>query len=167
MKRLVLFILAVIVVSAWVAFTLTSSREADSASAVARDGSVVEVEAVAGAPMTIVHFWGTWCGPCREELPAFAAFKRAHEGKGIGFVTVADDPDFATVDRFLRAQSIEIEPILLDSTGAAGRRWKVDAYPTTFVLGTQNEILAVYRGMIDWESPLQRREILRLGGLEP
>ena len=117
--------------------------------------------------MTIVHFWGTWCGPCREELPAFAAFRRDHAEKGIGFVTVADDPDFATVDRFLKEQDLSLEPLLLDPRGQAGRQWKVDAYPTTFVLGPTNEILAVYRGTIDWESPLQRREILRLGGLEP
>lgn len=167
MKRLLLFILAVILISAWVAFTLTSKREADVALAMARDGSSVEVRALQGAPMTIVHFWGTWCGPCREELPAFAAFRREHEDKGIGFVTVADDPDFATVDRFLKSHDISLEPILLDPRGLAGRQWNVDAYPSTFILGPTNEILAVYRGMIDWESPLQRREILRLGGLEP
>lgn len=167
MKRLVLFLGVVIVIAAWAALTLTSNREVGSVTAVARDGSPAEVAAVASAPMTIVHFWGTWCGPCRDELPDFAAFKNEYEKDGIAFVIVADDPDFATVDRFLDREGISLGPIVLDSSGSAGRQWKVDAYPTTFVLAPTNEILAVYRGMLDWTSPLQRREILRLGGLEP
>lgn len=166
MKR-VLFILLVVGVSIWVAMTLTSNRDAGGGSAVARDGSTVDVGPVPGAPMTIVHFWGTWCGPCRAELPEFAAFEREFDDKGIGFVTVADDPDFATVDGFLREGGIELGTVLLDANGSAARKWNVNAYPTTFVIGPTNEILAVYRGMIDWTSPLQRREILRLGGLEP
>lgn len=166
MKR-TLFILSAVVISIWAALTLTSNRRAASSNAVDRSGAVVEIAAVAGAPMTIVHFWGTWCGPCRDELPEFAAFRSSYAGKGVGFVTVADDPDFATVDQFLQGANIDIGPVLLDSSGAAAREWKVDAYPTTFVIGPGNEILAKYRGMIDWTSPLQRREILRLGGLEP
>jgi thiol-disulfide isomerase/thioredoxin len=166
MKRVV-FIILVVIVSIWVARTLTSKREAAGGSATARDGSAVEVAAIPGAPMTIVHFWGTWCPPCRRELPEFAAFQKDYGLKGVGFVTVADDPDFETVDRFLRGEGIDIEPMLLDASGAAARQWGVRVYPTTFVIGPANDILAVYRGMIDWASPLQRREILRLGGLEP
>ena len=166
MKR-ALFIILVIGVSVWAAMTLTSNRELDSERALSRDGTPVSVGSVAGAPMTIVHFWGTWCGPCREELPSFAAFKSEAEGRGVAFVTVADDPDFATVDGFLDKIGVQLGTIVLDPRGAAAHDWKVDAYPTTFVLGPDNEILGKYRGMVDWESPLQRREILRLGGLEP
>lgn len=166
MKR-ALFIILVVVVSIWVARTLTSKREAAGGSAIARDGVAVAVAAVPGAPMTIVHFWGTWCPPCRTELPDFAEFQKDYAAKGVGFVTVADDPDFETVDGFLRGAGIDIEPMLLDSKGSAARAWGVRVYPTTFVIGPSNDILAVYRGMIDWKSPLQRREILRLGGVEP
>jgi len=167
MKRFVLFIAVVILVSAVAAMFLTSNREGSGGSATARDGSEVEVTAVPGAPMTIVHFWGTWCGPCRDELPEFAAFRIEYAAKGVGFVVVADDPDFQTVDHYLEKGNISLGTFLLDARGAAARQWKIDAYPTTFVLSPTNEILAVYRGMVDWTSPLQKREILRLGGLQP
>jgi len=165
--RRTFFVIGVIVLAIWAAKTLTSKRELPSGRALARDGSAVEVTAVPGAPITIVHFWGSWCGPCRHELPSFVAFKRQYEGKGVGFVTVADDPDFATVDRFLESAEIALDPVLLDARGSVARTWDVHAYPTTFVLGPGNEILAKYRGMIDWQSPLERREILRLGAITP
>jgi thiol-disulfide isomerase/thioredoxin len=164
MKRAA-FILLAIAASVWVAMTLTSTRDAGVGSAIARDGSTVDVASVPGAPMTIVHFWGTWCPPCRHELPGFVAFQRDVAGRGIAFVTVADDPDFATVDRFLSETGLTLDPVYLDPRGSAARTWNVNAYPTTFVVGPSNEILAVYKGMIDWASPLQRREIMRLGKL--
>ncbi len=161
-----LFVLFVVAVSLWAAFTLTSNREAAGGGAMTRDGSTVEVEAVPGASITIVHFWGTWCGPCRHELPTFVEFKKRYESRGVGFHVVADDPDFETVDRYLEAADLELD-FLLDSQGSTGRAWDVRIYPTTFVIGPSNEILARYKGTVDWSSSLQRREILRLGGIDP
>jgi thiol-disulfide isomerase/thioredoxin len=34
--------------------------------------------------ITVINSWASWCAPCREELPEFAA--------------VASDPEFATID---------------------------------------------------------------------
>lgn len=166
MKR-AFFIVSVIAVSIWAAMTLTSTRNAAEASATTRQGGAIDISADPGAPMTIVHFWGTWCGPCREELPDFVAFQRDQTKSGITFIAVADDPDFATVDRYLSDSGIDLASFVLDPRGDVARAWGVDAYPSTFVLGPNNEILAAYRGMVDWASPLERREILRLGGLEP
>ena len=121
-----------------------------------RDGSIAEIGAVEGASITIVHFWGTWRGPCRHELPTFVEFRKRYESKGVGFKVVADDPDFETVDRYLRAEGLELD-FLLDSRGAAGRAWGVRVYPTTFVIGPTNEILARYKGTVDWSSTLPSR----------
>ncbi|HXH92312.1 MAG TPA: TlpA disulfide reductase family protein [Thermoanaerobaculia bacterium] len=70
-----------------------------------RHGNPVDVD-LRGAPVTLLHFWAAWCGPCREELPRFMAFAATHH---LRVVAVSHDRDFTSADRFLRQQGIPLE----------------------------------------------------------
>lgn len=39
----------------------------------------------------VVNFWGTWCPPCREEMPDFIQVQRSLGDKGVQFVGIALD----------------------------------------------------------------------------
>lgn len=46
----------------------------------------------AGKPL-VINFWGTWCGPCRQELPNFEKAQKLY-GDKINIVLVSDEsPD--------------------------------------------------------------------------
>ncbi|MDQ4124581.1 MAG: TlpA family protein disulfide reductase [Actinomycetota bacterium] len=50
------------------------------------DGSLSSAD-LAGSPV-VLNFWASWCGPCRDEAPAFQdAFER-YEAEGVRFVGV-------------------------------------------------------------------------------
>jgi thiol-disulfide isomerase/thioredoxin len=38
--------------------------------------------------VAVVDFWGTWCLPCREELPTLAALSRKYKDQGLAMVGV-------------------------------------------------------------------------------
>jgi peroxiredoxin len=85
-------------------------------------------------PIVLVHFFATWCEPCREELPALN--RLAARGAGtlkVVAISVAEvDP---RVRRFLDTMPLDF-PVLLDRDRAVAKAWSVSTLPTTFVLDT-------------------------------
>jgi thiol-disulfide isomerase/thioredoxin len=45
----------------------------------------------AGAPLTLVAAWATWCAPCIEEMPTLAAFYRKHKAAGLSVMGLCMD----------------------------------------------------------------------------
>ncbi|HBC58079.1 MAG TPA: hypothetical protein DCZ03_13015, partial [Gammaproteobacteria bacterium] len=50
----------------------------------------------------ILNFWGTFCAPCREEMPALERLWQRHKNKGLTVLGVAVDRDEqAVVKKFI------------------------------------------------------------------
>jgi peroxiredoxin len=48
--------------------------------------------------VVVVHFWATWCMPCREEMPALEAVWRQYHSKGFEVLAVSADRPRARAD---------------------------------------------------------------------
>lgn len=47
----------------------------------------------ARAPVVLIHFWATWCEPCRREMPILDAYYRRHRDQGLVILAISlDDP---------------------------------------------------------------------------
>ena len=46
--------------------------------------------------VTIVHYWATWCAPCRIEMPILDAYYRKHRGQGLDVIAVSIDQGAST-----------------------------------------------------------------------
>lgn len=66
--------------------------------------------------LTLVNFWATWCGPCRDEMPLFETMTRLHGDNGFGVVGVAiDNP--VTSQPFLDEMDIRYPILYAERTG--------------------------------------------------
>lgn len=46
--------------------------------------------------VTIVHYWATWCAPCRLEMPVLDAYYRKHHLQGLAMLAVSIDQGVST-----------------------------------------------------------------------
>jgi thiol-disulfide isomerase/thioredoxin len=43
--------------------------------------------------VTILDFWASWCGPCRQEMPFMLQLYEANKNRGLGIVGISLDKD--------------------------------------------------------------------------
>jgi peroxiredoxin len=102
------------------------------------------------ANVVLVHFFATWCEPCREELPAL---QRLIERSGVSDLAVlvvsVGEPD-DRVRRFFASMQLSF-PVLLDRERQVAKAWRVETLPTTFVLNRKLEPRLMVEGEFAWD----------------
>ncbi|UYN89303.1 MAG: redoxin domain-containing protein [Anaerolineales bacterium] len=99
------------------------------------DGEQVRLSDLRGQRV-LLNFWATWCGPCRQEMPAIQA--RYNHGD---FAVLAVDfgETRQQVQNFVTEIGVDL-PIVLDADGSVQELYRVRGYPTTFFIDTKGVI---------------------------
>ncbi len=98
---------------------------------------------------TLVHFWATWCPPCRAELPGLLALP---DKRPVDVLAVALDKEWADVDRFLDGR--DSAGVLLADHAEVGRAFDVHTLPVTFLVGAGGKLRLRFDGARDWADPV-------------
>lgn len=98
----------------------------------------------------LVHFFATWCEPCRVELPALNRFlDRSAPHASVVAISVAEaDP---RVKRFFEQAPVNF-PVLLDRDRTIAKSWKISTLPTTYVLDVNMTPVLVVEADFAWDS---------------
>lgn len=101
---------------------------------------------LAGAPdgPLVVNFWATWCGPCRDEMPALQDAADFYDGR-VQFVAVNQAEPADLVQPFVDELDFSI-PVALDSEMEVARLYNVTGLPTTFFIDRNGVVRRVWLG---------------------
>jgi len=129
-----------------------------------------DLERVTGR-LIVVHFWASWCIPCRAEMSELAEFRRhdypALAERGIRIVTVSNDVRDIDLQRF--AENVDLVfPLYYDPYGELTARYEVRGLPATVVLDRAGRALRQFLGAQPWRSPSFQQSLLdMLPGARP
>jgi peroxiredoxin len=103
-----------------------------------------------GKPV-IISFWGTWCPPCRKEIPYF---NRAHEklkDDDVVMLFVNINESRETIEAFVKKVPIHLT-ILRDETAEQLANWNLTGLPVTFILDPEGRVAYQAMGERAWDS---------------
>jgi|GEM_PF-399484 len=103
----------------------------------------------------VVDIWGTWCPPCRREIPHLIELQQKHEAKGfqvvgINYEQVAPEEVKSTIAEFVKEAKIPY-PCLIGDEKTQTALGKVDGYPTTLFIDRTGKVRAKLVGLLDMD----------------
>lgn len=106
--------------------------------------------------VVVVNVWGSWCAPCRKEVPELVHLAKATESLGVKFLGVDIRDSKAAALAFERDHDITYPSIFdPDSRSMLGfKQMAPRAVPTTYVLDRTGKVAALSMG------PLTARDFL-------
>jgi thiol-disulfide isomerase/thioredoxin len=110
-------------------------------------GGSLEPQITAGK-VAVVNFWGTWCGPCREEQPRLEALWKRFRGQDVVFVGVNTRRDQKAAALAYLDEFDVTYPSIYDPDSAIAFAYRVRVMPATFVIDPKGKIAATILGAV-------------------
>ncbi|WP_256003992.1 redoxin domain-containing protein [Pedobacter deserti] len=99
----------------------------------------------------VMDFWGTWCGPCRAEMPDVNRFSdevKDGKHKNVQFLSVACNDQEDKVKAYLEENNFGI-PVAM-SDGIIQRNYSIRGYPSKIIVSPEGKMIQVDFGK-DWK----------------
>ena len=122
------------------------------------EGGTVRLDALKGKPV-VINLWATWCPPCRREMPALRDAQQRHPD--VIFILANQREGQGVIRRYLDAEGLVLDNVLLDARGALGRMTGSQALPTTLFFAADGLLASRRIGELSTATLEQRIEALK------
>lgn len=107
-------------------------------------GTMVSLRADRGK-VVLLSFWATWCAPCQQELPQFAAWQKAYGPDGLQVIAISMDDDARPVRALAHKLDLQYPVVMGDA--ALGKRYGgVLGLPVTFLIARNGTVAERFEG---------------------
>ena len=83
----------------------------------------------------VVHFWAIWCPTCKLEAANIESISKNHE-----VITIAvGSGDNEKINAYMKNKGLSFK-VINDNDGTWAKKFKVEAYPTTFIYDSKGKL---------------------------
>jgi peroxiredoxin len=155
-NRLVMRFVVLIILAAAIIFTLYTSINKDKYGILkvgdfAPDFSLVDLNGKSHqlteyrGQGVFLNFWGTWCAPCKKEMPAMGRQYQVYKDQGVHVLAVnVAESDFKV--RTFADQYGMVFPTLIDTNRSVMQAYNVKPLPTTLLITPDGKIAKIITG---------------------
>jgi thiol-disulfide isomerase/thioredoxin len=108
----------------------------------------------------LLHFWASWCAPCREEKPILAELVKKHQD---GSMIVIGISSYETEVALRGSGMLEDAPftVLLDEEGATAVSYKVRAIPQSVLIDGEGRVRYRVKGQLNTQEIAALDDVLK------
>jgi thiol-disulfide isomerase/thioredoxin len=96
--------------------------------------------------VVVLDWWGSWCPPCRAELPHFQELYEKYRSKGVVFIAMNwEQPNGTEEERLAKAKKFIQDnnytfPVAFDPEMEVGNKYQVNAFPTVYIIDGKGKL---------------------------
>lgn len=119
------------------------------------EGKMVSLKDLRGSKVTIIDFWGTWCPPCRMEIPHFVALYKKLGSQGLQIIGInyergEKEESITQIKEYSEDAGI-VYPLVLGNDATRNQVPGFRGYPTTLFLDSKGIVRAQTVGYVSEE----------------
>ncbi|WP_103865049.1 TlpA disulfide reductase family protein [Aquimarina sp. I32.4] len=92
-----------------------------------------------------IDIWGTWCGPCKQEIPYLKKLEQRHHDKNIEFLSVSVNDKKETWKEFVKKENLKGTQLYEERKSKMNitELYKIPGYPTFVLVDPEGKIVSV------------------------
>lgn len=106
-----------------------------------------------------LNFWGTWCPPCRREMPDIQELYETYEQEGeealvvlgIAAPGLGQEKSEEEIKSFLEENGYTY-PVVMDTTGEIFTAYGITSFPTTFMIDRDGNVFGYASGQLNGDT---------------
>lgn len=111
--------------------------------------------------VVLVDFWASWCGPCKQALPAYDKIYKKYAKKGFVVLGVNVDDEIKSGKDFLKEHPVAF-PHVYDASKKLVGQVGVETMPTSYLIAKDGTVHQVHLGFRQGDDKKMEAKVVQL-----